>query len=61
MHDKIEDYLGCLIKLFFFFGKNSDAMIGIQRELYKWKGSGDIFLYNLRFCFTYVWWNKGNS
>ena len=28
-----------------FFGKNSDAMIGIQTELsHKWKWSGDIFL-----------------
>ena len=44
MHDKIEDYIGYLIKLRVFFGKISDTMIGILIELsHDWKGSGHIF------------------
>ena len=45
MHDKIEDYIGYLIKLNIFLDKNADTMVCIQIDIsLKWKGSGDIFL-----------------
>ena len=41
--DKIEDYIGYLIKLKNFLEKISDTMIGIQIDLsHKWKWSGEI-------------------
>ena len=45
MHDKIEDYIGYLIKLKIILDKNADTMVYIQIDLsLKWKGIGGIFL-----------------